>query len=93
MTEEIKVQIITYARQVKPPTLKQYLYRRAVQEAMSQVKGNIGVVPNPETGVPIPKSALAASDALKGLTAEQILKNHPEWKEDYEKDVEQRTQK
>jgi len=89
MTEEIKLQQITYFRQVKPPTLAQYLYRRAVKEAMEKVKGRVGVTVNPDTRRLIPESALAAREALKGLTAEQILAQHPEWKEDYERDVKQ----
>ena len=87
MTEEIQLQKITYYRQVRPPTLKQYLHRRAVQEKMAEIKGKVGVTVNPGTGLPIPESALAAKEALKGLTAEQILAQHPEWKEDYERDV------
>ena len=87
MTEEIKLVKVEYYRQVKPPTLKQYLYRRAVKEAMAEIKGKIGVTVNQETGIPIPESALAAREALKGLTTEQILAEHPEWKEDYERDV------
>ena len=87
MTEEIKLQKITYYRQVRYPTLAQYLYRRAVKEKMAEIKGKVGVTVNPHGGLPIPESALAAGKALKGLTAEQILEDHPEWKEDYEKDV------
>ena len=87
MDEEIKLQKIEYYRQVKPPTLAQYVYRRAVREAMDKIKGKVGVTVNPGTGIPIPESALAAREALKGLTAEQILKEHPEWREDYEKDI------
>jgi hypothetical protein len=84
---DIQVQKIEYYRQVKPPTLKQYLYRRAVREAMKEVTGQDGVTTNPETGNPVPVSALAARDALKGLTTEAILEKHPEWKEDYERDI------
>ena len=87
MTEEIKLVKVEYYRQVKPPTLKQYLYRRAVSEAMEKVKGKVGVTVNPDTSLPIPESALAAREALKGLTAEKILAEHPQWKEDYERDV------
>lgn len=89
MTDEIQLQEIKYYRQVRPPTLKQYLYRRAVQEKMAEVKGKVGVTVNPDTGLPIPVSALVAKEALKGLTAEQILAQHPDWKEDYERDVKQ----
>lgn len=91
MVEEIQVQKIEYYRQVKPPTLAQYVYRRAVKETMTEVKGNTGVTLNPSTGRPIPESALAAKNALKGLTAEKILEMHPEWKEDYERDVRGKT--
>lgn len=87
MEEEIKLVKVEYYRQVRPPTLKQYLYRRAVKEAMSEIKGKVGVTLNPDTGLPVPVSALAAREALKGLTTEQILAENPSWKEDYERDV------
>lgn len=87
MTQEVKLQKIEYYRYVRPPTLAQYLYRRAVRETMERVKGKVGVTVDPTTGRPIPESALAARDALKGLTAERILNLHPSWKEDYERDV------
>ena len=89
MPEEIKLVKVEYYRQVKPPTLKQFLYRRAVKEKMAAIKGKVGVTVNPSTGLPIPESALAAREALKGLTAERILAEHPTWKEDYERDVKQ----
>ncbi|MBA7498870.1 hypothetical protein ES704_01608 [subsurface metagenome] len=85
--EEIKLQKIEYYRQVKAPTLRQYLYRRAVKEKMAKIKGRVGVTVNPDSGIPIPESALAARDALKGLTTEKILAENPSWKEDYERDV------
>jgi hypothetical protein len=83
MAEEIQLQEIKYYRQIKPPSLKQYLFRRAVKEKMSLIKGQTGVII--ENGRPIPVSALAAREALKGLTAEQLLEQHPEWQDDYEK--------
>jgi len=83
MDEEIKLEKIEYYRQVRPPTLAQYLYRKAVQERMAKIKGRVGVTVNPETGNPVPESALAARDALKGLTAETITEDHPEWVEEY----------
>ncbi len=89
MEEEIKLVKVEYYRQVKPPTLAQYLYRRAVKEAMSEIKGKTGVTINPATGIPIPESALAARDALKGLTTGKILAENPTWEEDYYKDVKQ----
>ncbi len=89
MVEEIKLVKVEYYRQVKPPTLKQYLYRRAVKEKMAEIKGKVGVTVNPDSGLPIPESALAAGKALKGLTTEQILVEHPTWKEDYDRDNKQ----
>lgn len=83
MVEEIKLEKIEYYRQVRPPTLKQYLYRKAVIETMKAIKGKVGVAINPITGIPIPESALAAKESLKGLTAEKIAKEHPLWAEEY----------
>ncbi|MBA7635479.1 hypothetical protein ES703_43083 [subsurface metagenome] len=78
------LQKIEYYREVRPPTLKQYVYRRAVRELMAELKGQTGVTINPETGRQIPVSALAAQEALRGLSAEQLLEEHPEWQRDYE---------
>ena len=86
MDEEIKLVKVEYYRQVRLPTLKQFLYRRAVKEAMKQIKGATGVDLNPETGFLIPTSALAAKEALKGLTAEKIAKEHPPWVEEYNRE-------
>ena len=84
MVDEIRLQKIEYYRQLKPPSLAQYLYRRAVKEKMAEIRGQVGVTVNPDTGLPVPVSALAAREALKGLTAEQILAEHPEWEAEYE---------
>ena len=81
-----RLQKIEYYRKVKPPTLKQYLHRRAVREVMAAIKGQDGFALNPETGLRIPASALAAREKLSGLNAEMILAEHPEWKDDYERE-------
>lgn len=86
MGKDIEVEKIEYYRQRRPPTLKQFLYRRAVREAMAGIKGNVGITVHPDSGHPVPKSALAAKEALKGLTTEKILAEHPNWKEDYERE-------
>lgn len=86
MTRELEVQEIRYYRVKRPPTLKQYVFRRAVREKMEGIKGQVGVTINPDTNRPIPVSALAAQEALKGLTAERILVEHPEWKEEYDRE-------
>lgn len=85
MTDEIKLVKVEYWRQVKAPSLKQFLYRRAVKEAMAKIKEQKGVSLNPETGFLVPNSALAAKEALKGLTAEKILASNPFLKEEYER--------
>jgi hypothetical protein len=89
VVEEIKLVKVEYYRQVRPPTLAQYLYRRVVKEKMAEIRGKVGVTVNPETGLPIPESALAAREALKGLSTEKILAEHPSWEEDYEREVKQ----
>jgi len=86
MDEEIKLEKVEYYRQVRPPSLAQLLYRRAVREAMAKIKGKVGVTVNPGTGIPIPESALAAKEALKGLTAGKIARDHPEWVEEYNRE-------
>ena len=83
MTEDIQLEKVEYWREVRPPTLKQYLYRRAVRERMALLKGKTGVTVDPKKGRPIPEAALLARDALKGLTSEKILEEHPEWAEEY----------
>lgn len=86
VAKEIQLQKIEYYRVVKKPTLKQYLYRRAVRERMAGIKGKDGVTINPDSQRLVPVSALAAKEALKGLTTEKILAEHPEWREDYERE-------
>ena len=65
----------------RPPTLNQYLWRRFVAEE-TEGKGVQGVSVNPETGRPVPKTALHMQ-RLKGVTADQIAQDHPEWVLDY----------
>jgi len=75
------IQQITYFRQVKPPTLKQYLVRRAVKEASAEVVGIEGT--ETRNGRPVPSSACAFQDKLTGKTAEELAKLHPDWVEEY----------
>lgn len=53
---------------------------------MAGIKGKVGITINPDSQHPVPVSALAAREALKGLTTEKILAEHPDWKEDYERE-------
>ena len=81
MTEELLLQQITYYRAVRPPTLKQYLVRRAVKEASAEVIGTEGT--EMHNGRLVPSSARVFYDKLSGKTAEELAKEHPEWLEDY----------
>lgn len=80
------IQIITYYRKVKPPTLKQFLHRKFVKLTMSQIEGKSGIMKDPETGRPAPASAVIARDMMKGKKAEDIMAEHPEWVEEYKKE-------
>jgi hypothetical protein len=81
-----EIQQITYLREVKPPTLRQYLQRRNVKEVMEQVKGETGIGVDPETKRNTPVSAIKAKEMLTGVTADELMKLHPDWIKDYEKE-------
>lgn len=80
------LQKITYFRKVKKPSLRQYLYRRHVQETMEQVKGETGVGVVPDTKKNAPISVIKAKELLKGHTGDVLMALHPDWVEDYEKE-------
>lgn len=82
--EGIRLQKIEYVKVVEPPTLKQFLINRAVKEKSAQTKGISGVTR--VGGQLMPRSAAVMKD-LKGITADKVLEEHPEWKEDYPKFV------
>jgi len=84
--EEPKFVEVHYWKQVRRPTLKQYLVTRIVNDAGSITRVLKGVVVNPRTGRLMPKSAFMVSESVKGLTAEKILEAHPEWQDDYERE-------
>jgi len=72
---------VRYFQPIRPPTLNQYLWRRFVAEE-TEGQGVQGVSENPETGRPVPTTALHMQ-RLKGITADQIAQEHPEWVRDY----------
>ncbi|GAI05781.1 unnamed protein product [marine sediment metagenome] len=84
--EEPKFVEVHYFKQVRNPSLKQYLVRRAITEAGVKTRDMKGITVNPETGRPMPQSALSISQEVKGLTAEKLLELHPEWQEEYERE-------
>lgn len=84
---------VTYIRKERPPTLKQYLVRKAVALAASQAKGKIGVGKT-TVGVPIPNSAVAIKEALPNLSdTDAIAREHPEWVKEWEEKYGQRRAK
>jgi hypothetical protein len=84
--EEPQFVEVHYFKQVRNPTLNQYVVRRAIKEAGSATKEVKGVVTNPTTGGSMPKSASIVGDNVRGLTAEKLLELHPEWRGDYERE-------
>lgn len=88
--EEPKFVEIHYFKQVRNPSLKQYVIRRAIKEAGIKTKNMKGITVNPETGGLMPQSALSISREVKGFTAEKLLELHPEWKEEYEREYGER---
>lgn len=82
--ERVLIQTVTYHRLVRPPTLKQWIYRKAVAELMVQVKGETGTDLDPETGRLAPASAIKAKELMKGLNAEKLIAEHPDWVKEYE---------
>ena len=77
---------IRYFRVKKPPTLKQFLHRKFVGHIMGQVKGENGVNKDSSSGRSAPKSALKARELLKGKKSDDIMKEHPEWVDEYKKE-------
>ncbi len=73
---------ITYVRVRKDPTLKQFLVRKAVAEAASRTRGQTGVMIS--GGRPMPASAALIKDYLPNLKdTDSLMREHPEWVEEY----------
>ena len=80
----IELEQVTYFRERKPPTLKQFLVRRAVSEAAAGAKGEKGV--SFKSGTPIPKSAEKIGQKLSSLKdLDRLAADHPEWVKEFEK--------
>ena len=76
-------QKIVYYRDIKPPTLKQYLIRRYFGEQASKTKGVEG---NSSVGETVmPDSAIALKKKVKGINADMVAKMYPGWVKDYER--------
>jgi len=83
VAESLQIQEIRYFRLVKPPTLRQFLHRKAVADVMQKVKGETGTGFDPETKRITPLSAIKAKEMLRGMKAEDLMKSKPEWVEEY----------
>lgn len=80
----LKFEKIEYIRERKQPTLKQFIWRKAVKEASAEARKLKGNTTNPDTGLPIPVSALHVKQALDGKTVEDLIKEHPDWVKEFE---------
>jgi len=83
MADEILVQKIQYWKQVKDPTLPQFLMRKAMREASSKARGVKGTVIDKETGKLMPRSAYKVKKKLEDVTPEKIAREHPAWVDEY----------
>lgn len=83
--DEPKFIEIHYIKQVRVPTLNQYLVRRAVKEAGAKTREMKGIAVNPKTGHLMPRSASSVAEEVKGLDAETLMGIHPDWVEEYQK--------
>lgn len=81
----MQFQKVSYVRVVQPPSLKQFLVNKALKEKSNEARGVKGTTRN-EKGLLVPKSSVII-EGMKGITADEILQEHPEWKEDYPKFV------
>lgn len=79
----IEVEQITYFRQKRPPTLMQFIRRKATQAAAAEARGQTGVVM--VDGRPVPRSSVIMQEKLKRDTHE-LAAEHPEWVEEYKKE-------
>lgn len=76
----VQLERVTYIRQVKPPTLAQFIRRKATQEAAQATRGETGVVI--VGGRPVPRSSVIMQEKLKRDTHE-LAAEHPEWVQEY----------
>lgn len=85
--DSLDLEKIEYIRERKPPTLKQFVWRKAVSEASAEARklGLKGNTTNPDTGLLIPRSALHVKEALEGKTPEDLIREHPGWVAEYDK--------
>jgi len=80
MTE---IEQITYFREKKPPSLAQFLVRKATALASEAARGQTGTVTTPD-GRLMPRSAKVMKDALPDRRPETMAALHPEWVQEYE---------
>jgi len=79
-----RLQKVTYVRQVRPPTLRQYLVQRKVESLKEQLRGQTGT--ERQGGQLLPRVAARFRKAMRGFTSDRIADLHPEWVEDYQRE-------
>ncbi|MFH1484698.1 MAG: hypothetical protein ABIH46_01380 [Chloroflexota bacterium] len=84
--DDVLVREVRYYQLVRAPTLRQYIHRRFVKSVMESLKVGPGVGIDMDTGRPAPLTAIEAKARIKGSKAENLMREHPEWIEDYYKE-------
>ncbi len=74
---------VTYLRQIKPPSLKQFIRRKATKSAAEEAKGQTGTVV--VDGRLVPRSSVIMQEKLK-VDTHVLASQHPEWVKEYDEE-------
>lgn len=77
------LQKVEYYKEIKTPSLKQYLINKKLKEKSAEVKKVKGVVRDKVTGRLMPKVAVQMRESMKGVSADKVAEEHPEWVQEY----------
>jgi hypothetical protein len=86
-------QKVEYYKPITPPSLNQYLVNRAMKEKSSEAKSVKGVVRDKVTGRLMPRAAVTIRDSMKGMKADKVAKERPEWVKEYPSFVKEWTER
>lgn len=87
------LQKVEYYKQINPPSLKQYLINKVLKEKSAEVKNVKGVVRDKVTGRLMPKVAVQMRESMKGMSADKVAKERPDWVKEYPVFVKEWTEK
>ncbi len=79
----IELEKVTYFRQKKIPTLKQFIRRKAMKAAGTETKGQTGKVI--VDGRLLPRSSMIMKEKLK-IDTHILAAEHPEWVDEYKEE-------